>query len=144
MKTFKEYLDESTNKVSVGQEVEVHYKKMNGDSISRGKHKITRVTSSHFEIDREGDDGKPMKFKHNGYSKDYGKSYSGRVKGLSRTSGYYIKSLTDDTLVKESRAMKILQSKIKELETRKRFETGQVRIPTAKEREEQMKSAQRK
>lgn len=41
--------------------------------------------------------------------------------------------------LEESRAMKILQSKMKELDTRKRFETGQARIPTAKEREEQMK-----
>ena len=96
MFSFKSYITEEA-KVKVGDEVEVHYKKMNGDSVSRGNHKVTKVGASHFEIDREGEDGKPMKFKHNGYGKDYGKSASGRVKGLSRSSGHYIKSLTEET-----------------------------------------------
>ena len=92
---FKDFITEAEARVKVGDEVEVHYKKMNGDTVSRGKHKVTKVGVNHFEIDREGEDGKPMKFNHNGYGKDYTKSGSGRVKGLSRTYGHVIKSLQE-------------------------------------------------
>lgn len=95
MISFREYLsEEDTPKVKVGDEVEVHYKTMNGNSQVRGKHKVTKVGVHNFTIDREGADGKPMKFKHSGYGTDYGSAKSGRIKGVSRSSGHYIKELS--------------------------------------------------
>lgn len=97
MKTFREFLsEESEPKVSVGQKVLVHYKKMNGDVVERGEHTVTKVLKNHFEIDRpDSETGKPMKFKHNGYGHDFEKAKSGRVKGVSKTYGHIIKSLQD-------------------------------------------------
>ena len=99
MKTFNEFITENTETpVKVGQKVEVHYRNMSGKTIVRGEHTVTKVGKNHFTIDRDdASTGKPMKFKHNGVGMDYKKAKSGRIKGISRSYGHYVKSLTDNS-----------------------------------------------
>lgn len=95
MKTFKE-IRQISEGVNVGDSVTIHYKKMNGDNVEKGTHTVTKVGKHDFEVDRpDSITGQNMKFKHNGYGKDYTKAGSGKIKGLSKTYGHYIKSLTD-------------------------------------------------
>ena len=105
MKTLKQFMAESssTPPVEVGQKVEVHYRKMNGGLESRGEHTVTKVGKNHFMIDRnDAASGKPMKFKHNGMGMDYKKAKSGRIKGISRSYGHFVKSLTDSSDVRHT------------------------------------------
>ena len=99
MKAFKEFLNENEivvkaeiepPKVKLGDKVNVLYKQMSGKTITRGEHKVTKVAKHHFEIDRLDHENQPMKFKHNGYGKDYQKVSSGKVKGLSKSYGHMI------------------------------------------------------
>ena len=102
MKTLKEFIAENAEApVKVGQKVEVHYRNMSGKTIVRGEHTVTKVGKNHFMIDRpDAVDGKPMKFKHNGVGMDYKKAKSGRIKGISRSYGHYVKSITDTNSMK--------------------------------------------
>ena len=99
MKTFKDFLIENetileiktdTPKVKVGDKVTVQFKKINGDIVTRGEHHVTKVAKNHFEVDRLDHENQPMKFKHNGYGKDYQKASSGKIKGMSKSYGHMI------------------------------------------------------
>lgn len=97
MITFQDFIIESEARVKEGDEVEVHYKSLSGGSRVLGKHKVIKVGVNHFTIDRDGESGKPMKFRHNGYSTEFSRAKSGRIKGISKSYGPYIKSLTEET-----------------------------------------------
>jgi len=91
MKSFKNFFKEDDDRlgVKVGDKVKLTHK-VGSHEKDRGEHTVTSVKSSHFTIDRNDENGKPMKFKHNGYGHDWKKQKSGRVKGLSTSSGHRV------------------------------------------------------